>query len=188
MKSGENEMKKMNHIKILFCILLMILLGTVAGCKKNNPVADDLVQYVETDLKAILPKEQEAISNYNMVCEQTNKLSSKEVIQKFETSILPDYKEFLDNLKKLQPQTQEVRELKDIYVEGATLQYEAMNMIVEALKQQDSNKMKEADELIVKAKSKLQTYEVKLTRLAKDNEIGVTNTNSQVSTSQESNK
>ena len=50
MKSGENEMKKMNHIKILFCILLMILLGTVAGCKKNNPVADDLVQYVETDL------------------------------------------------------------------------------------------------------------------------------------------
>ena len=63
-----------------------------------------------------------------------------------------------------------------------------MNMIVEALKQQDSNKMKEADELIVKAKSKLQTYEVKLTRLAKDNEIGVTNTNSQVSTSQESNE
>ena len=87
MKSGENEMKKMNQIKVLFCILLMILLGTVAGCKKNNPVADDLVQYVETDLKAILPKEQEAISNYNMVCEQTNKLSSKEVIQKFETSI-----------------------------------------------------------------------------------------------------
>lgn len=160
--------------KRLFALLLVgVLLVLLTACGDSNPVTDDLKFYME-DMNEIQSIHTDAIAAYNDYF-SNEEATSDQLLKIMNSTVIPGFDDYIEKSGEIKPETEEVKEVKSIYDEYIGLQYDAMNMVAEAIANQDTGKLSEANDALSSANSKYSDYKGKVSVLATDNGISLVN-------------
>ena len=85
--------------------------------------------------------------------------------EQLQNDAIPTYETYLNNLKALSYTNGEVQNLLDLYIKSAEYQKDAMDTVVAAIDEVDTDKLDEANSMISDSKTYLGMYEEELTRL-----------------------
>lgn len=152
-------------------VLLVLSLFLVA-CG-NDPVQQDLMTYVNTDMQKIDRMESVATEAYASVSGE-NYSSDKIMYNVMTTKVIPNYTEFLQKLKAVKPKTKEVQDVHSLWVQGAELQMKGFSMIVTALEKQDADLIQQANGILTTGGEKIVEFRTKLNELAKVHQVTIT--------------
>jgi hypothetical protein len=150
--------------KYLFCILAIIIPIIFCSCSKGKQ-KKELINYINVELPEISLLEEKSINEYNMAAGQNYESDSK-LYDVLKSKVIPDYTEFIIKLKDIKIETEELKEIHQIYIDASNLQLEAFNFILKAIDNQDSAYITEANKKLDEARSKLTVYRNKLFEIA----------------------
>jgi len=126
----------------------------------SNPIASDLTGYINRDILRISEMETESLKRYSDVT-GINYTSDVILIKTLNNDIIPVYRRFLDLLKKIRPQTDEVHKLHITYVNGSELIYRGLTEILGGVTSQD-------EDMIRAGNSKIETGRIENERWRKE--------------------
>lgn len=160
--------------KILIMSVVCVLL---TGCGKkeekvDNAVKDDLVEFVSVELVSVQEERDSAIEQYNEYFSKEG-VSPDEFLTTLELETVPKLTSYIDKLNALEVSTDEVKELKELFVNSTNKQLEAMNFVVIALKDKDTESLNKATTCLDESKTFLSQYEAKLKQLANDYDVEI---------------
>jgi hypothetical protein len=126
-------------------LIAILMLGAVLiGCA-TNPVALDLTNYVNQGVLPIAELEQVSLDRYASVTGRNYK-SDEEVYVTLDKWVIPLYTRFLDGLRKVRPETQEVRELHRFYIMGSESLLDGFKTLMIAIELKDPSLIKSVNE------------------------------------------
>ncbi|WP_066249892.1 hypothetical protein [Neobacillus drentensis] len=158
--------------KRLFALIIPLIL-LLSGCS-GDPVQDDLLNYVNKEMKEVGKLESTAVSAYEGVS-GTNYQDDQTMYDALMKDVIPNYSEFVKELESVKIKTDEVREIHEIYIEGANIQMNAFAKIKQALENQDADLIQEANDMLADARSHIREYQTKLNKLAKEHDVDIKN-------------
>jgi hypothetical protein len=171
--------------KIYGVLLTLAFAGLITGCGKSeeepqseaetSPVKDEIVSFVNDDLASIQSDRNDAVEIYNSYFSQ-DKVDLDKFKSDLEDTAIPKMKDYVDSLSLIEPESDEVKNLKELYYMGAELQYEAMVMVSSALDTENPEFLTQANELISQSESYITQYESQLRLLTVDYDIDVNGT------------
>jgi hypothetical protein len=156
--------------KWLLAIFLPILI-LLSGCS-SDPVQDDLLNYVNKEMKVAGKLERAAVSAYEGVSGK-NYQDDQTMYDALINDVIPNYNEFIKELDSVKIKTDEVREIHEIYIEGADIQFKAFAIIKQALEEQDANLIQKANDMLADARKHIRNYQTKLDKLAKEHDVDI---------------
>jgi hypothetical protein len=154
--------------KALLAIVFPFIL-LLAGCF-NDPVQDDLLNYVNKEIKPAGKLEAAAVSAYEGVS-GANYTDDQTMYDALTKEVIPNYTEFIKELDSVKIETDELRKIHEIYMEGAEIQLKAFVTIKQALEEQDPALVQKANGMLADAREHIQNYKSKLNKLAKDHNV-----------------
>jgi len=154
---------------LLAIVLPFILL--LSGCF-SDPVQDDLLNYVNKEMKQAGKLEAAAVSAYEGVS-GANYKDDQTMYDALTKEVIPNYNEFIKELDSVKIETDELQEIHEIYIEGADIQYKAFVIIKQALEEQDPALVQEANDMLADAREHIRNYKSKLNKLAKDHDVKI---------------
>ena len=163
--------EKMKSFAIVLSAQLFFLFIISAGCAEKN-IAPDLVVYVNHGILDISSLEAEALQKYASVT-GNNYTSDSAVYETLKNDVIPVYKKFLEMLKKIRMQTDEVEQLHSIYVLGAERIYKGFVAKKQALENKDQSKLGYANVQIEKGRAETERWRGKLLELCNSNGVKV---------------
>lgn len=155
--------------KIIVAIMTMLLSVVCFGCGQD-PVQEDLLNYINTELSTLADLETEALQKYESVTGD-NYTDDFVLYETLSNEIIPTYRKFVEGLEEIKPKTKEVQELHGLYVEAANTQYNAFVQIMAAIEQLDTNIIANANEKLSEGRKKLREFETKLLELAEEHNV-----------------
>lgn len=160
--------------RYLVCSVAVIFVSLfLLGCGQD-PVQKDLLDYLNNKMPALADMESEVISNYDSVT-GANYTSDEEMYTMLTEKVIPKYRDFISELEEIQPQTQEVSELHELYISAVNKQYNAVVQIVAALESQDTNLVVEANEKLNEGRKGIRNFHSKLQALAAEHNVEIEN-------------
>lgn len=166
---------KKNMKKIIGVIVLTGLMLCTAACGKSDAVKDDLYTYLN-NMQPVQELQKEAINEYNGYV-NNNDSNSQELLTALQNSIIPKYESYLTELNAITAETEEVQNVKNVCVNGANKQMDALKKVAEAIEACDTDILAEADALITESESIFTDYENQLNTLAGEHDINLVNDN-----------
>ncbi|TWD95725.1 hypothetical protein FB550_11287 [Neobacillus bataviensis] len=154
---------------LLAIVLPFILL--LSGCF-SDPVQDDLLNYVNKEMKQAGKLEAAAVSAYEGVS-GANYQDDQTMYDALTKEVIPNYNKFIKELDSVNIETDELQEIHEIYIEGADIQYKAFVTIKQALEEQDPALVQEANDMLADARDHIRDYKNKLNKLAKDHDVKI---------------
>ena len=169
--------------KKLILVMTAVLCFSMAACGKKEEVAettteaavtteeaaitapDEIVQLVNTDLPAIAGDRDSAVAIYNAYYEDGADVDSETWKTQLIDSAIPTYDAYLEKLRALTYTNGEVQNLLDIYIKSAEYQKEAMQDVVDAITNVDTDMLDAANSAITDSNTYMKMYEDELTRL-----------------------
>lgn len=112
--------------------LVLMICFLIGGCASNKAgsgkiitgsAAKDLVEYANQGLLRIAELERRSLESYAAVIGE-NYTTDESVYEALKNVVIPTYKRFLDELRNITPQNEDVRNLHRIYVGGAESIYD----------------------------------------------------------------
>ncbi|MGN0151006.1 MAG: hypothetical protein ACI39Q_00910 [Wujia sp.] len=168
--------------KIYAAALTLMLACAVVGCgkkeDKDDPkaaVRQDVVEFVNDELPAISADRDHALGVYNSYFENDD-VDIKSFLSDLQNTAIPEMETYITNLSAIEVATDEVTGLKDLYVQCAQKQCDAMKMVASAIEEENPEFLTQADEMISEASGLLTQYESQLRLLAVDNDIEIQGT------------
>jgi len=137
----------------------------LTGCGKN-PIQEDLLSYINNDIAPLSSVEAKMIADYESVTGQ-NFTDDETTFNMLMDNIIPAYNDFSDKLLKIQPETPEVRELHDLYINLSGIQKSAFIGLADALDKQDLGLVNDANAKLDQANKLSRDYQTKLQDMAK---------------------
>jgi hypothetical protein len=125
-------------------IAILMLSAVLIGCA-TDPVAIDLTNYVNQGVLQIAELEQKSLERYASVTGPNYK-SDEEVYAALNDRVIPLYTRFLNGLRKIRPETQEVRDLHQVYILGAQSLLDGFKTLKIAIEQKDRGLIKVVNE------------------------------------------
>ncbi|MEW6668924.1 MAG: hypothetical protein AB1512_27255 [Thermodesulfobacteriota bacterium] len=159
MKSRTRMARPQARIVAVFLILALAW----TGCARD-PVARDLAEYVNRGVLGIAELERVSLEKYAAVT-GTNYTTDKRFYDALRDDVVPLYKRFLDGLRRLRPETEEVRQLHNVYIRAAVSLYEGFREMMVGLEQQDVNIVRAANRKIEKGRAENERWRKELTAL-----------------------
>ncbi|WP_040205258.1 lipoprotein [Neobacillus jeddahensis] len=156
--------------KRLIAIVIPIIF-LLAGCF-GDPVQDDLQNYLDKEMKTVWELEVNAISAYEGVS-GANYQDDQTMYDAITTDVIPNYNEFIKKLEAVKIETDELKEIHEIYIEGANIQFNAFAKIKQALEEQDPNLIQEANTMLADARKHIRDYKDKLNKLGKEHDVKI---------------
>lgn len=147
--------------KIVSLIVMLTLL--VLGC--TSSVKTELLDYVNYKLPSVSKLEEEALSKYENMISNTS-LSYDEMYSLIEKDIIPKYKEFINELDKINLETKEMKEIHNIYIKGSKTQLEAFTLISNGLLNKDNTFIDKANTYIEDTKDYMTKFHYEIKSLA----------------------
>ena len=153
-----------------FLALSMVLL--LVGCGKKEEetastddsatasVQEEVVKFVNTDLPAIAGDRV-----YNQYFTQESDQDSEAWRSKLETEALASYNSYLDKLNALSYENAEVNNLKDLYVKSSEGQRDAIQHVINAITEVNTDELDAAQQCITDSETYLKMYQDELTRI-----------------------
>lgn len=157
-------------VKRVLAVVVFGFLFVLSGC--GGPVQDDIVNYINEELKTAQTLEDKAVAAYEGVA-GVNYTDDQTMYDAMVNEVIPNYEELLTELENVSIETDELKEIHDIYLSGAKLQFSAFEKIVEALEKQDSSLVDEANKLLEEGRLQIEDYNKKLDELAKENNVEI---------------
>ena len=180
-------MKKRLYIGVLTLALCCFAVGC-GDKKEKDPKAElraDIVEFVNEELPSIKADRDSAVAIYNNYF-TADDVSVEAFAADLRANAIPTMETYIVNLTAVEVSTDEVEGLKNLYLQSAQKQYEAMNKVASAIEEQNTDYLTEADVLINESKSLLTQYESQLKILAFDNDITINGTFTSQTTEPES--
>ncbi|MDG5789351.1 hypothetical protein QA612_17970 [Evansella sp. AB-P1] len=141
-------------------ILLFLSIGAIffilTGCF-SDPVKDDLEDYVNNGIMPLAEDEDEIISLYESVT-GINYIDDFILYETIHLDIIPKYQVFIDDLEAIRPETREVRDIHEVYIQAHNTQYNAMVIILDALDYQDHGLINNANENLNEARTLFRNF------------------------------
>ena len=163
--------------KSLYIILMSVLMICVlAACGKKDKQQDkeddayaeikpDLVEFVNKELPAIEGDRNTDVSIYNSYFASSD-VKLEQFSSDLQNTAIPKMQTYMDNLNAIEVSTDEVKALKDIYVQSSQKQLDAMNKVAAAINEQNPDYLAEADTMIKESEELLIQYQTELRTLA----------------------
>ena len=152
-------------MKKIFALLLMVVMSVtlLAGC--SDPVYDDLENFLNVEMKQVN-------ADYTKITEEVGKWETYEDDNAIKASVndtlLPLVEASLTALKDINPETEEVKAIKDKYVKVMDTYKVAFEILAEGCETQDEATINTATEKLEEAVSLLDEYNKALEELAKE--------------------
>lgn len=152
-------------MKKLLALLLMVVMSVtlLAGC--SDPVYDDLENFLNVEMKQVN-------ADYTKITEEVGKWETYEDDNAIKASVndtlLPLVEASLTALKDINPETEEVKAIKDKYVKVMDTYKVAFETLAEGCETQDEATISTATEKLEEAVSLLDEYNKALEELAKE--------------------
>lgn len=172
----DNMMKKKFYIIAIMTLVLCLFTG--CGKKKeeetadnsNNALKDDIVEFVNNKLPSIEGDRENAIAIYNSYFE-TDDVNLEQFSSDLQGTAIPQMQNYINSLTAIEVSTDEVKNLKDLYLQSAQKQLDAMNKVAAAINEENPDYLTEADSLIKESEDLILQYQTQLRTLALDNDI-----------------
>ena len=145
---------KLRLVLVSFGVLLL------AGCAKDF-AALQITAYVNQDILNIAELEQYALAQYAAVTGK-NYASDQAVSKTLRESVIPYYGRFVDELRAIQPQNDELKNLHGIYYQGADLLYRGFKMKLAGIEAQDALIIRSANQQITAGRLKTEQWRQEL--------------------------
>jgi hypothetical protein len=176
----KNSLKSFFWKKICIATAGLSLVAGLVGCGKKSvddsdpyaAIRDEVVTFVNEDLAAISAERDEAVAVYNDYFTSDNK-EPEAFLETLNNDAIPKMQSFVDELTNIETTTDEVTELKNLYLQGSQKQLDAMNKVAAAITEENTDYLTEADNDITESKSYFTQYESQLKLLAIDCNITI---------------
>jgi len=155
----------MKRATIWLMATVWIMAGLAAGCATQRE-ARDLVNYVNQGVLNIAELESKALERYASVTGE-NYTTDQRTYEALRDGVIPLYKRFLDGLRKIQPETEEVKKLHRIYILGAEQLYEGFKEKRYGIEIGNEKIIRSANEKIEKGRVENERWRSELEVLAK---------------------
>ncbi|MCW5911982.1 MAG: hypothetical protein KIT62_12955 [Cyclobacteriaceae bacterium] len=127
----------------------------------QNPVQQDLLNYINVEMPKVATLESDAITAYGSVSGENYEDDSIMYVTITET-VIPKYQEFYSLLESIKPATEEVAALHKEYVHAAADQLQAFKLIIEAIEKQDAQIITRANEDLAEGRALLKMWRADL--------------------------
>jgi len=165
--------------KIYIAAMILSLSAALCGCGKKDEkkddtvsVKDDVVEFVNEELTAIESDRTNAIAIYNSYFASED-IDLAVFVTNMNDSAIPSMETYISNLTAIEVDTDEVMALKNLCLQSAQKQHDAMKKVVLAVEEQNPEYLTEAETLITEAESSMIQYESELRLLAVDHGITI---------------
>ena len=157
-------------VKRILAVMVFGCLLVLAGC--GGPVQDDILNYINEDLKSAQNLEVKAVSAYEGVA-GANYTDDQTMHNALVNEVIPTYTKLLNELESVSIETDELKEIHAIYLSGAQKQFSAFEKIIEAIEKQDTGIIDEANKLLEEGRLQIEDYNDKLDALAEENNVEI---------------
>lgn len=155
--------------KVLTGLFSFVFVFLLAGCF-SDPIQDDILSYSNEEMTKAHELEDTAVSAYNEVTGQ-NYTDDETMYATLVDDVIPTYNEFISELNNTHVETDELREIHELIIQGANTQYNAFVKIAHALEDQDADAIEEANGMLDDAKKNFRDYQHQLDKLAKEHDV-----------------
>ena len=125
----------------------------------STPQADleqDFTNYIE-EIVVLAPEEDRIIGLYASVT-GLNYTNDEVLYYTLYDEVIPGYRQFIVELEAIMPKNPRIREMHEVYIEAANMQYNAFTLMVSAIETQDMEKMTEANKGLDEARALLRDW------------------------------
>jgi hypothetical protein len=157
-------------VKRLLTVVVFGFLLVLAGC--GGPVQDDILNYLNEEMKTAQSLEDKAVSAYEGVS-GANYTDDQTMYDALVNEVIPNYTDLISELETVSIETDELKEVHEIYLSGAKLQFSAFEKIIEALEKQDASLVDDANKLLEEGRLQIEDYNQKLDELAKEHNVEI---------------
>ena len=140
--------------------------------EKKVTLQDEILTFVGESLPSISGDRDRAVQLYNgYFTAAGSEKDSEKWMTTLSQEALPKYDTYLANLKALNTTYPEVAALKELYLSSAQLQRDAIQLVVDAITNADSDMLNDAQKKVDQSRAKLQEYNDSLKTLCEQNNI-----------------
>jgi hypothetical protein len=165
--------------KILVSLMAVAMMAAMTGCGNKTDstedsqvsVKNDLVEFVGTEIPEVEAKEVQVMDAYNAYFAEDSTVDTDKLQQDLSDNLIPTYKEFLDDTEAIEVATDEVKELKTLYLDAMNTQYQALLKVQSAIENNDTDIQDEAKDLITQANDKYTQYNDAVYELAQKENV-----------------
>ncbi len=156
-------------------LFVAILLLMAAGCNTKDirggkiitgPAAADIVNYVNTGLLGIAELEQKSLEAYASVTGD-NYTTDQRVYEELRDFVVPNYKRFVDGLRNIAIENEEVRGVHGIYMQAAESIYDGFRTKMMGIENKDENIIVQGNKKIEKGEAEIERWRSELRELYK---------------------
>lgn len=163
--------------KAYIALITLALVGLVSGCGKKKEetvsVKSDVVEFVNEELPTAKTDHDSAIGIYNAYFADGADQDLDAFKASLQDTAIPTMEKCIKTISAIEVETDEVKALKDSYLQSVQKEYEAMKMVVSAIDGQNADYLTQADTLISEAATLMNDYQTKLQTLADEQGIVV---------------
>ena len=181
--------------RVLAVLLTSVMLFGIAACGKKEPgttatigisasdnvsgeslsVGAEVEQFVNVDIPSISGGRETAVGLYNKYFEG-GIMDSEEWLRSLEYEALPLYDTYLTKLAEFEYTTPEVQNLKNTFLQSSQLQRDAIQDVVNGIKNNDSELLTSAEDKINQSEELYKSYEESLQSICSSNNIKINGT------------
>lgn len=164
--------------KVYTVMLTLAFACLLTGCGKKDKqdeagtdVKADVIEFVNEELPTAKADHDSAIAIYNAYFAEGSNQDLEAYKSSLQDNAIPTMEKCIQTISGLEVQTDEVKALKDSYLQSVQKEYEAMKMVVSAIDGENADYLTQADSLISEAATLMSDYQTKLQTIA--NEQGI---------------
>ncbi|MFB4212089.1 hypothetical protein ACE1TH_09220 [Shouchella sp. JSM 1781072] len=155
--------------RFIFTCSLTLSFLFISGC--SNHVQDDLIQYLNSDeMDALYQTELDIMANFDEV---QGGLEDTEAINFLNENIIAPYRDFITDLEAVDPDTTEVTNLHNQYIEGAMIRLDGYEQTAQFIESGEFADMEQANKLLDEASSIVLQYREELGLLAEEHNVEI---------------
>lgn len=155
--------KKLLRLTVIPFLFFLTACGT-------DPVQEDLLNYVNEEMTDAFELEALAVGAYDQVS-GINYTDDYTMYDTISLTVIPNYNEFIKELNQVKIETEELRDIHEIYIEAADIQFNAFVKILSALETQEIALVEEANSMLEEARSLIREYLDAIDTLAKEHDV-----------------
>lgn len=109
------------------------------------------------EIVLLAPEEERIIGLYDSVT-GVNYVNDEMIYNTLLNDVIPSYRQFIIDLEAIMPKNQEIRELHEMYIEAANIQYNSFTLMISALEEQNVDTITEANQGLDEARRILRDW------------------------------
>ncbi|MFC7687798.1 hypothetical protein [Ureibacillus sp. GCM10028918] len=134
-------------------------------------LADDFTIYID-EVILLAPEEDRIIGLYDSVT-GANYTSDEVLYNTLFDEIVPSYREFVVELESIMPKNTRIRELHELYIDAANIQYNSFTLMLSALEEQDMDKVTQANQGLDEARALLRDWLYEVEAISVETGVGL---------------